>query len=356
MSTSDNAQPEPTWGRYQVLGVLAHGGTGVVYRATNTALGWEVALKVLHERFAPTSAAARQFIEAARIAGQLQHPGIPPVHDIGALPDGRPFLVLKLIRGRTLADLLAGRPGPAHDLPRFVQVFEQVCQAVAYAHARGAVHRDLKPAHIMIGAFGEVQVIGWGSARLLGVPDADRRESPPDQGSPVCSPSEAMVGTPLYMPPEQARGGAPDCRSDVFCLGGILCTILTGRPPFTAPNVSEVVRMAAAGDMSSATDRLDGCGADAALVALAKGCLSPHPADRPPDAGAVAAQFTSYRAVAEEQVRQSEASRIAAEAVAAEQRKRRRVQLALVVAVVLLLAACFALALARGATGPALNG
>src|SRR5215216_754028 len=106
MSTSSNRQPETTWGRYQVLGVVAHGGTGVVYRATDTVLGWDVALKVLHERFTPDSAAARQFVAAARVAGQLQHPGIPGVHDIGALPDGRPFFVMRLIRGPTLQDVL----------------------------------------------------------------------------------------------------------------------------------------------------------------------------------------------------------------------------------------------------------
>jgi eukaryotic-like serine/threonine-protein kinase len=316
MSNSDNPQLEPPRERYQVQGVLAHGGSGDVYRALDTALGWEVALKVLHERFAPDSAAVRQFIDAAQIMGQLQHPGIPPVHDIGALPDGRPFFVMKLIRGRTLQDVLDERPDPVAERDRFLAVFEQVCQTVAYAHAKGVIHRDLKPAHVMIGAFGEVQVLGWGAARVFG-------------GSP----------------PERAAGVAADCRSDVFSLGGILCTILTGRPPWTASIESEVVRMPAVGDLSRAAERLDGCGADAGLVALAKRCLSPNPADRPPDACAVANLVASYRAAAAEQLRDAMANRIAAEAVAAEWRKRRRVQLALVVAVVLLLAACIALAL-----------
>src|SRR5262249_26679702 len=106
MSGSDNPQAEQARGRYQVLGVIAHGNTGVVYRAMDTHPGWEVAGKPLPEGFAPGSAAARQFIEAAQIMGQLQHPGIPPVHDIGALPDGRPFFVMRLIRGRTLQEVL----------------------------------------------------------------------------------------------------------------------------------------------------------------------------------------------------------------------------------------------------------
>jgi serine/threonine-protein kinase len=209
-------------------------------------LGWDVALKVLHERFAPDSAAARQFLAAARIAGQLQHPGVPAVHDIGALPDGRPFFVMRLIRGRTLQDVLDEGADPVAERGRLLAVFEEVCRAVGYAHSRGVAHRDLKPAHIMIGAFGEIQVLGWGAARVFG-------------GSP----------------PEQADGVAADCRSDVFRLGGILCTILTGR--------------------SNATERLEGCGADAGLVALAKRCLSPNPADQPPDACAVAARITELR-------------------------------------------------------------
>jgi serine/threonine protein kinase len=286
-------------GRYEVQDVLAHGGTGVVYRATDTALGWVVAVKVLHDRFTPDSAAARQFIDAARIMGQLQHPGIPPVHDIGALPDGRPFLAQKWIRGRTVQELLDERPDHASDRGRFVAVFEHVCQAVAYVHARGVAHGNLKPAHVMVGAFGEVQVLGWGAARVVG-------------------------GSSL----EQSDGGGAAFRSDVLGLGEMLCTILNGR--------------------SGAADQLDGCGADPQLVAVARRCLSPDPAERPPDAGVVAGLIASCRAAAEERLREAEAARVAAVAVAAEQRKRRSVQLALAVAVVLLIAACVALVMAWG--------
>jgi serine/threonine-protein kinase len=246
MSDRDNPQPEPPGRRYKVLAVLAHGGMGVVYRATDTAIGCEVVVKVLHDRFAPESAVARQFVDGARIMGQLQHPGIPPVHDIGALQDGRPFFVMKLIRGRTLQDVLDEGADPVTERGRLLAVFEQVCQTVAYAHYRGVAHRDLKPAHVMIGEFGEVQVVGWGAARVFG-------------GSP----------------PEQADGVPADGRSDVFSLGGILCTILTGR--------------------SGATERLDGCGAGAGLVALARQCLSPNPGDRPPDACAVSVRIAELR-------------------------------------------------------------
>jgi eukaryotic-like serine/threonine-protein kinase len=265
MSNSDNPQPEPPSGRYQVVKVLAHGGTGVVYRARDTTLGWEVAVKVLHGRFAPESAAAHQFIDAARIAGYLQHPGIPPVHDIGALPDGRPFFVMRLIRGRTLQDLLDEGLDPVAERGRLLPVLEQVSQTIGYAHFRGVAHRDLRPANIMIGAFGEVQVLGWGAARVFG-----------------------------DSPPERAEGMA-DCRCDVFRLGGILYTVLTGDSEPVVPNVSEVVPAAAGMHASRVTARLDRCGADPGLVALARQCLSPNPADRPPDACAVANRIAELR-------------------------------------------------------------
>src|SRR5207253_1897778 len=128
---------------------------GVVYRARDLGLQREVAVKILLDRYAGNTAAAERFIAEARITGQLQHPGIPAVHQVGTLPDGRPFLAMKLIRGRTLSDLLA--EGPVDTLA----VFEAICQAVAYAHAHGVIHRDLKPANVMVGSFGEVQVMDW---------------------------------------------------------------------------------------------------------------------------------------------------------------------------------------------------
>jgi serine/threonine protein kinase len=132
--------------RYDLLDEIARGGMGVIYCAIDSAFSREVAIKVLQEKFAPDSSAARRFADEARITGQLQHPGIPPVHDLGLLPDGRPFLAMKLIKGQTLQELLASRPEPSAERGRFVAAFEQVCQALAYAHARGVIHRDLKPA------------------------------------------------------------------------------------------------------------------------------------------------------------------------------------------------------------------
>src|SRR5262249_9797003 len=122
----------------------------------------------------------RRFVREARIAGQLQHPGTVPVHELGNLADGRPYFAMKLVKGRTLEDLLDERKAPSQDLPRFLGIFEQVCQTVAYAHARGAIHRDLKPANVMVGRFGEVQVMDWGLAKLLAGTDAPRDDDEDD--------------------------------------------------------------------------------------------------------------------------------------------------------------------------------
>src|SRR5262245_2241822 len=148
-------------GRYEIGDEIARGGMGAVYSARDTVLNRRVAVKILQAEFAHAPDAVTRFLEEARITGQLQHPGIPPVHDLGTLPDGRPFLAMKLIKGRTLSAILT----ESHDVPALLPVFEQVCQAVAYAHDRGLLHRDLKPSNVMVGAFGEVQVMDWGIAK-----------------------------------------------------------------------------------------------------------------------------------------------------------------------------------------------
>src|SRR5262249_15624581 len=153
-------------------------GMGVVYRARDTALERDVAVKFLSERFAPDSPAAQRFLNEARITGQLQHPGIPAVHQVGSLPDGRPFLAMKLIKGCTVEERVKGRSGRSARRGRLLAVFEAACQAVGYAHAHRVIHRDLKPANVMVGAFGEVQVMDWGLAKVL------REEAPAAAAEP----------------------------------------------------------------------------------------------------------------------------------------------------------------------------
>src|SRR5262249_22905075 len=285
--------------------------------------------------------------DEARITGQLQHPNIPAVHDFGALPNGRPFLAMKLIKGETLEELLKRRGDTVDDRGRFVAAFEQLCQAVAYAHAHDVIHRDLKPANVMGGAFGEGQVMDWGVGKVLGArtgrgTDPNATTAPTRvrslrESDDLFTQAGSVLGTPAFMPPEQAAGAVTtiDRRSDVFGLGAVLAVVLTGRPPFVA-DTSETTRVKAAqGDVGECFARLDTCGADPDLVALCRRCLAPRPEDRPSDAGEVAKAVAALRAAAEERARRAgtEGGRAAA------QRQRRRLLLAASGAVVAVLLA-----------------
>jgi serine/threonine protein kinase len=330
--------------RYVLGEEIARGGMGGIYRATDAALGRAVAVKVLLEKYASATAVARRFGTEARITAQLQHPAIPPVHEFGCLPDGRPFLAMKLVKGSTLHDLLRQRSDPTADRGRFLAVFEQVCQAVAYAHAYHVIHRDLKPDNVMVGGFGEVQVMDWGLAKVLtqttapslgagelGETVAGTRICGPDGGGQDEGRTQAgsILGTLAFMAPEQAAGEIEkvDQRSDVFGLGAILAVILTGSPPYVGPDAEAARVMAIRGDLSACLARLDGCGAEPELVALCQRCLAFAPGERPRDGGAVAAEIARLRAAAEERARTAETERAAAEARAVEQRRKRQWQL-----------------------------
>jgi len=315
---------------YRVLGEIARGGMGRVLAAHDLALDRDVALKILLP-----GAAADRFIRESKITARLPHPGIPPVYALGMLADGSPFLAMKLVAGQTLSVEMK-----TADRPRLLQAFTQVCQAVGFAHSRGVVHRDLKPANVMVGAFGEVQVMDWGLAKVVGEPPnvplsgealpvpafgADQGETTidriPAQSTDDQTQAGSVLGTPGYMAPEQARGEATDARADVLALGGILCTILTGKPPFGGGSSHELVERAAAADLAEANARLDRCGADAEVVALCRQCLSPNPADRPKDSQAVADILTTYLNSVQERLRTAEVAR-AAEAARAEEATR----------------------------------
>jgi serine/threonine protein kinase len=302
-SLADVPQTPPDTPRYRFDAFLAQGGMGEVWRGRDTTLAREVALKVLRERVFGDEGVRSRFEEEARYVGRLEHPSIVPVYDLGELPDGRPFFVMKLVNGQTMAELLATRATPAEDLSHWISVFEQICAAVAFAHARDLIHRDLKPSNIMLGEFGEVLVMDWGIAKALAArPQPAQITTRPVLLSPSIggakTGSESLEtlpgqswGTPAFMPPEQVRGEASRVgkASDVFGLGGILCVILTGRPPYAQP------QQALAADVTDAFTRLDGCGADAEVIELAKACLTPAPEGRPADAAEVATRVKSYR-------------------------------------------------------------
>ena len=310
---------------------IGRGGMGVVYRARDRGLDREVAVKLLQDRYAPTSGTAARFVEEARITGQLQHPGIPPVYHVGTWTDGRPFLAMKLINGRTLDELLKAE-GP--DATRWLGVFEGICHAVGYAHAGGVIHRDLKPANVMVGAFGEVQVMDWGLAKVLSPLGAV--EVPPDTFVGAVRSQQdsdgsftqvgAVLGTPAFMPPEQAAGAGSkiDRRADVFGLGAILCVLLTGAPPFDGTDAQSVWQNAARGATGEAFARLDALAADPGVIALCKRCLAFAPDDRPATATVVASAVADLRRAADDRAKQAEFERARAVVRAAEKRSRRQ--------------------------------
>lgn len=362
--------------RYQLHGEIARGGMGAIIKGRDTDLGRDLAIKVLLEEHKAKPEVIQRFIEEAQIGGQLQHPGIAPIYELGQFSDKRPFFSMKLVKGETLSKLLANRNDSAEDRGRFLGIFEQVCQTMAYAHSRGVIHRDLKPANIMVGAFGEVQVMDWGLAKVLpagGVAD-ERKAIQKQQGQSFIQTlrskfgSDApgvvgsigsqtqmgsVMGTPAYMPPEQALGEIDnlDERADVFGLGAILCEILTGQPPYVADDGTQVFRMASRGKLSDCFERLGNCGADDDLIQLAKHCLNLEPAERPRDAGVLAERISAYLESVETKLRQAELSRVAESARAEEalhtarehaaaaraERHARKLQLSLATGVVVVL-------------------
>ncbi len=334
--------------RYELDEELGRGGVGVVLRGHDRDLGREVALKFLRQEHAEQAFLVERFLQEAQIEGQLQHPGIVPVYELGVSPDGRPFFAMKLVRGRTLAAFLDERESLEEDRRRFLSIFEQVCQAMAYAHARGVVHRDLKPDNVMIGAFGEVQIVDWGFAKVLDAADPDDDDGGGADEAAVrtvaSGPSStatqvgSMLGTPPYMPPEQARGGrgGVDERADVFSLGAILLEILTGEAAYRGATGRDVVQKALRAELDDAHARLDACRADPDLVSLCRECLQADASDRPKDAGKVRERLTRHLTAVEERARQAELE--AAEAVVRAEGERRARRLTVGLAAAILLA------------------
>jgi choline monooxygenase len=285
---------------------------GIVYRAHDTVLHRSLAVKILLEVHCGRPDLERRFLEEAQVLGQLQHPAIPPVHALGRLPDGRPYFAMKLVKGHTLSDLLAARANRAEDQARFLGIFEQVCQALAYAHSKGVIHRDLKPANVMVGAFGEVQVMDWGLAKVLGAKEKESAEVSAVVTTRAEEPGlstqvGAVMGTYAYMPPEQACGEVDllDARADVFGLGAMLCAILTGQPPYSG-TAKQVKWQSRSGELKGAHSRLAASEADAELLTLAKECLAGEREARPTDARKVAERVAAYRAAVQERLQAAE--------------------------------------------------
>jgi eukaryotic-like serine/threonine-protein kinase len=233
-------QPDFSATKYKLLRELASGGMGIVYLAEDPELTRQVAIKVLNVS-EMNEDTRRRMLREAQIIARLEHPGIVPVHDVGTLPDGRIYYAMKLVRGKRLDEYAREVTSKNERLRKF----QLVCDAVAFAHSHGVVHRDLKPQNIMIGSFGEVLVLDWGVAKIVrDQPDLSEADTLPLSNNKVKALASdetthgTVIGTPNYMSPEQALGDTRlvDERSDVFSLGSILYFLLTGQSPHMTPD------------------------------------------------------------------------------------------------------------------------
>jgi len=294
-------------GRYVERGHIARGGMGEIVLCIDRNIRRPVAMKRILPETADDPSRRARFVEEAQVTGQLEHPNIVPVHELERAPDGTLYFTMKLVKGRSLADILqairaagplppgegarrSSPPGeqaragegaanaPEHSLADLLQIFLKVCDGVAFAHSRGVVHRDLKPANIMVGDFGEVLVMDWGLAKIVGREDiraADLVTSDRLETTPELTLDGTALGTPAYMPPEQANGQLDkiDHRSDIYALGAILYEILTLEKPVEGETPLVVLANAAHGQIVPPEQRTPGRAVPRELSAIAMQCL-----------------------------------------------------------------------------------
>ena len=299
--------------RYEFLEEIARGGAAVVWRVRDRNLQRQSAIKYLMDSQNNREMRSRLRREA-RICAKLVHPGIVPIHELSNFEDGRPFVCMKLIEGKTLLQLLNSSPPPSTE--RLIEVFTNACQAMAYAHDQNVIHRDLSPSNIMVGLFGEVQIMDWGLAKDLAKTESDEEEDNlpnhdrvPVHGNKLQSAESSTMriqgeqtlvgsvfGTIAYLSPEQACGDTDkiDKRSDVFSLGAILCRLLTGSPPYENADPAKLLKLAQEAELVPAILRL--CKSKFRdLSRLAMRCMSVDPNSRPKDAMAIVAELHRIR-------------------------------------------------------------
>lgn len=299
--------------RYDLGEVLGRGANGVVHLAGDRRLGRTVALKLLHAEKEEQEKEALRFTHEAQVTGQLAHPSIVPVHDLGNLPDGRLYYTMKRIEGQSLREIFSGLKQQEPDLlarwteTHVVSTMLRVAQALAFAHDRGIVHRDVKPANIMVGDYGEVLLLDWGVARVLDAPYAsvarDDEDAPPKPVATWRSLSDrdptidgTVAGTPAYMPPEQARGDieAIGPWSDVYGVGVILYEFLVGSRPIRGRTVDELLQRVISHPIMPPSQRNPDLRIPAELEDLVMRCLSKNRAKRPRDGAALASELERF--------------------------------------------------------------
>ncbi len=292
----------PAAEKYAVEARLGMGGMGEVLLVSDRDLRRTVAMKVMRAELAGSPAHRLDFVAEAQATSQLEHPGIPPVHDIGISPGGEIFFTMKLVRGRTLRevlkDLLVGRREARQEfsLHRLVTVLERVAEAVHFAHEKGVIHRDLKPENVMLGDYGEVHVMDWGIAKVAGREDgtgAEERVTTDGTDSGMHTLDGTVKGTPAYMSPEQASGAAAsvDRRSDVYALGALLYEMLTLYPAFEGREILPRVRR---GEFVPVESRNPKREAPAPLAATCRRAMARLPGERHPTARELAEEIRAW--------------------------------------------------------------
>jgi len=311
--------------RYRDEGLLGRGAMGEVRKVYDRVLGRTVAMKIILPAVQQLPDLRDRFLAEAQISAQLQHPGIAPVYDHGALPDGRAWFTMQEIRGRTLRDAIFEAHAAPLDEPalrRMVGWYLRACETVAYAHGRGVVHRDLKPSNVMLGEHGEVLVVDWGIAKITGDPEGDQGVVA-ERAEEHATRAGDITGTPAFMAPEVARGEGHrvDARTDVYSLGALLYQILGGAPPYRGPLIAVLAKVlegpppsllhpdAPADELHSAEFALP-----PALVATCERAMSSEPDERFGNAGELAEEIASWLDGAE---RSAKARALVAEAQSA---------------------------------------
>jgi WD40 repeat protein len=290
--------PVVTRTRYRVEHLHARGGLGEILVARDEALHREVALKVLQPGRAHDPDSRGRFLREADITSQLEHPGVVPVYGLGQTGDGSPVYAMRFIRGETFFEAArrfheAIPPGGELGWRRpifqqLLQRFLAVCNTVAYAHSRDILHRDLKPSNILLGEYGETLVVDWGLAKSLPAAGTDTDPAAGTAGGPAETQAGAVVGTPAYMPPEQAAGnwGQVGTASDIYSLGSTLYLLLTGEPPFQDVQIHDVLAKVRQGDFPPPRQRHRHV--PPALEAICLKAMARRPQDRYPTALAMA--------------------------------------------------------------------